>query len=110
MSNLGHSSLLQITRSRHDPELTLPESRHCEINPHPGLPERRISLSSPYVNSPPTRLHSRPAEVVAASRWFAPAALLALCLLPRAIMAWKVPGLCPDAILYIRLGKAFEAG
>ena len=25
-------------------------------------------------------------------------------------MAWKVPGICPDAILYIRLGKAFEAG
>jgi hypothetical protein len=25
-------------------------------------------------------------------------------------MAWKVPGICPDAVLYIRLGKAFEAG
>jgi hypothetical protein len=25
-------------------------------------------------------------------------------------MAWKVPGICPDAVLYIRLGKALEAG
>jgi hypothetical protein len=25
-------------------------------------------------------------------------------------MAWKVPGICPDAVLYIRLGKAFEVG
>ena len=24
-------------------------------------------------------------------------------------MAWNVPGICPDAALYIRLGKAFEA-
>jgi len=29
---------------------------------------------------------------------------------PRAIAAWKVPGICPDAVLYINLGKAFEAG
>lgn len=25
-------------------------------------------------------------------------------------MAWKVDGICPDAVFYIRLGKAFEAG
>ncbi len=25
-------------------------------------------------------------------------------------MAWRVPGICPDSVLYIRLGKAFEAG
>ncbi len=30
--------------------------------------------------------------------------------MPRAIAAWKVPGICPDAVLYINLGKAFEAG
>ena len=36
--------------------------------------------------------------------------LLVLCLVPRAIMAWKVPGICPDAVLYIGLGKGFESG
>lgn len=25
-------------------------------------------------------------------------------------MAWRMPGICPDAVLYIRLGKAIEAG
>ncbi|MGA2502409.1 MAG: hypothetical protein ABSH20_32105, partial [Tepidisphaeraceae bacterium] len=25
-------------------------------------------------------------------------------------MAWRMPGICPDAVLYIGLGKAIEAG
>ena len=25
-------------------------------------------------------------------------------------MAWRVPGICPDAVYYIGLGKAFETG
>ena len=35
---------------------------------------------------------------------------MALCLAPRTIMAWKMPGICPDAVLYIGLGRAIEAG
>jgi hypothetical protein len=42
--------------------------------------------------------------------WLPLTALFALCLLPRAVMAFRVPGICPDGVLYIRLGKAFEAG
>jgi len=42
--------------------------------------------------------------------WFVLAGLFALCLVPRMIMAWRMPGICPDAVLYIRLGKAIEVG
>jgi hypothetical protein len=38
------------------------------------------------------------------------AGLLTLCLIPRTIMAWRMPGICPDAVFYIRLGKAIEMG
>ena len=38
------------------------------------------------------------------------AGLLTLCLVPRAIMAWRMPGICPDAVFYIRLGKAIDLG
>ena len=38
------------------------------------------------------------------------AGLVALCLLLRAVMAWRVPGVCPDAVLYIILGKIMEVG
>ena len=36
--------------------------------------------------------------------------MLILCLVPRAIMACRMPGICPDAVLYIGLGKAIERG
>jgi 4-amino-4-deoxy-L-arabinose transferase-like glycosyltransferase len=49
-------------------------------------------------------------EPTAPDGWLVPAALLALCLLPRMVMAWKIPGICPDGVHYIGLGKAFEAG
>ena len=38
------------------------------------------------------------------------AGLLTLSLVPRAIMAWRMPGICPDAVFYIRLGKAIDLG
>ena len=36
--------------------------------------------------------------------------LLLLCLVPRAFMAWKIGGLCPDAVVYIRLAESFDRG
>jgi hypothetical protein len=36
--------------------------------------------------------------------------LLALCLVPRMIMALRIPSVCPDGVLYIRLAQALEAG
>jgi hypothetical protein len=42
--------------------------------------------------------------------WILLPGLLVLCLLPRMIMAWTIPGICPDAVLYIGLGKALEIG
>ena len=38
------------------------------------------------------------------------AGLLILCLAPRTIMAWRMSGICPDAVFYMQLGKAIEAG
>jgi hypothetical protein len=38
------------------------------------------------------------------------AGLFALCLVSRIVMAWRTPGICPDAVLYMGLGKAYEAG
>jgi hypothetical protein len=38
------------------------------------------------------------------------AGFLVLCLVLRTIMAYRIPGLCPDAVLYIGLGKAIEMG
>ena len=34
--------------------------------------------------------------------------LLALCLIPRAVMAWKLGGLCPDGVYYIRLAQSLD--
>jgi hypothetical protein len=67
-------------------------------------------VSSHFSNLLPIRRQSRLPGHVPAGGWIVPAALFALCLLPRAIMAWKLPGICPDAVLYIRMGNAFEAG
>ncbi|MGA2033890.1 MAG: glycosyltransferase family 39 protein [Thermoguttaceae bacterium] len=36
--------------------------------------------------------------------------LLLLCLLPRAIVAWRMPAVCNDAVLYIRLADSFRNG
>jgi hypothetical protein len=37
-------------------------------------------------------------------------ALLLLCLLPRAVMAIRLPVICPDGVLYLNLAAALERG
>ena len=36
--------------------------------------------------------------------------LVLLCLAPRALMAWKLDGLCPDGVAYIRLAELLDQG
>jgi hypothetical protein len=36
--------------------------------------------------------------------------LVLLCLAPRVGMAWRIPSVCPDGVLYIKAAKALEAG
>ena len=36
--------------------------------------------------------------------------LLAMCLIPRAVMAWKLGGLCPDGVYYVRLAQSLDQG
>jgi hypothetical protein len=36
--------------------------------------------------------------------------LVLLCMLPRAVMALRIPSVCPDGVLYIHLAQALEAG
>ena len=36
--------------------------------------------------------------------------LVVLCLLPRAVMALRIPSVCPDGVLYILIAQAIEAG
>ncbi len=36
--------------------------------------------------------------------------LLVLCLLSRAVMAWKLGGLCPDGVYYVRLAQSLDQG
>jgi hypothetical protein len=36
--------------------------------------------------------------------------LVLLCLVPRSFMAWKIGGLCPDAVVYIQVAKSFDKG
>ncbi|MGD0897293.1 MAG: glycosyltransferase family 39 protein [Thermoguttaceae bacterium] len=50
----------------------------------------------------------RPAAL--ATRWALLAGLVILCLVPRAIMARKLGGICPDATLYLRLAESFDQG
>ncbi len=52
----------------------------------------------------------QPARRESPSAWFVPAGLLILCLALRAIMAWRMPGICPDAVVYVVMGKAIVAG
>ncbi len=36
--------------------------------------------------------------------------LVVLCLVPRAVMALRIPGICPDGVLYINIARNLEAG
>jgi 4-amino-4-deoxy-L-arabinose transferase-like glycosyltransferase len=53
---------------------------------------------------------SRPERVrLRSARWLLLALLLA-CLIPRAVMALRIPSVCPDGVLYVRTAQAMEAG
>jgi 4-amino-4-deoxy-L-arabinose transferase-like glycosyltransferase len=43
------------------------------------------------------------------ARWLL-AILVLLCLIPRVVMALRIPSVCPDGVLYIKLAQALEAG
>ncbi len=36
--------------------------------------------------------------------------LVLLCLIPRAVMALRIPSVCPDGVLYIHIAQAIDAG
>lgn len=36
--------------------------------------------------------------------------LVVLCLIPRVVMALRIPSVCPDGVLYIRLAESLDAG
>ncbi len=62
---------------------------------------------STYAN--PLTLPAPSAERVApATRWMI--GLFLLCLVPRAIEAWKIDTLCKDGVFYIQLAEGFERG
>lgn len=45
----------------------------------------------------------------ASARWLLVLLVLA-CVVPRAAMALRIPSVCPDGVLYVRLAEAIEAG
>jgi hypothetical protein len=47
--------------------------------------------------------------VLPRARWLL-VLLVALCLVPRAMMALRIPSVCPDGVLYIHLAQAIEKG
>jgi hypothetical protein len=49
-------------------------------------------------------------ETASGTPWRLLLGLLVLCLVPRALMAWKIGGICPDAVLYIRMAESLERG
>jgi len=74
------------------------------------LPAGRVVFLTSATSRPIRSPDARQARGESTSGWFVLAGLFALCLVPRSIMAWRMPGICPDAVLYIRLGKAIEVG
>lgn len=51
-----------------------------------------------------------PAAPLARRGWLTLAALLLLCVLPRALMAWRLDYVCSDGLYYISAAKALDAG
>jgi hypothetical protein len=43
------------------------------------------------------------------ARWLL-ALLVLLCLVPRVVMALRIPGICPDGVLYVNIARNLEAG
>jgi hypothetical protein len=70
------------------------------------------TLFQPLPSDFPNRLNAGKDGVarVPASRPLLLLALVLLCLLPRAAMAWKMGGICPDAVFYIQLAESLDEG
>ncbi len=59
----------------------------------------------------PNHLNAKePQRVVLPSARWVPLLLVLLCLVPRAAMTLRIPSVCPDGVLYIRLAQAIDAG
>ena len=120
----------EIQQCRFIRQLALPSSATFGINHHPlpaatgGSGKSTTQLSHftrtrmplwPLVQPTPTGLPNQLAEPEPC-RPASPASpllllgLLLLCLAPRAAMAWKLGGLCPDGVFYIQLAKSIEQG
>lgn len=70
-----------------------------------------FAFLEPTPNDFPNHLAAAQAESfrLPSSRWVLCALLLA-CLLPRAWMALRIPSVCPDGVLYVRLAQAIDQG
>ncbi|HUY35614.1 MAG TPA: glycosyltransferase family 39 protein [Pirellulales bacterium] len=55
-------------------------------------------------------VNARSASLVSAPAGRLLAGLVLLCLVPRAVMAWKLDAVCRDGVFYIQLAQAFEQG
>ena len=69
---------------------------------------------SPFETAPadyPNHLAERQPERLRlpSARWLLPLLVL-LCLVPRVVMALRIPGICPDGVLYIEIARNLEAG
>jgi hypothetical protein len=77
-------------------------------HPLPGhLPDRLATTSRSDIAWPPPEQGSNDLSP-ARGRW--KWLLLLLCLVPRALMAWKIGGLCPDSVVYIQVAESFDKG
>ena len=72
--------------------------------------EQLISLQPPPADYP-NHLASPHVErrVLPSARWLL-CILVLLCLAPRAMMAFRIPSVCPDGVQYIHRARAIEAG
>jgi len=51
-----------------------------------------------------------PERLALPSAWGLMVLLVLACLVPRALMALRIPSICPDGVLYVQLAQAIEAG
>ena len=64
----------------------------------------------PPANYPHGLNHRAPTAPLTRRQGLALVALVLLCLAPRALMAWRLDYVCPDALYYISAAKALDAG
>ena len=69
-----------------------------------------FSLEPPPADYPNRLAAPQPERLRLPSAYRLLALLVLLCLLPRAVMALRIPSVCPDGVLYIRFAEAIEAG